>query len=81
MSRVSSLTERTWSWFLHIVPEQQRILSGSLEFDYLSRVVCVKNTWKSSAAAIKEITKGEFFVSYKKQQKIVCVKSSKHAGI
>ena len=36
---------------------------------------CVKNTWKSSAAAIKEITKGEFFVPHKKQQTIICVKS------
>ena len=35
-----------------------QLLSGSLEFDFLSRVVCAKNTWKSSATAAKEIPKG-----------------------
>ena len=38
---------------------QQRLLSGSLEFDFLSQTVCAKNTWKSSATATKEILKGE----------------------
>ena len=38
---------------------QQRLLSGSLQFDFLSRIVCAKNTWKSSATATKEIPKGE----------------------
>ena len=43
----------TFSWFLHFVPRQLQLLSGSLEF------VCAKNTWKSSATATMEIPKGE----------------------
>ena len=31
----------------------------SLEFDFLSRIVCAKRTWKSSPTATKEIPKGE----------------------
>ena len=38
---------------------QQPLPSGSLEFDFLSRIVCAKNTWKSSATATKEIPKGK----------------------
>ena len=38
---------------------RQQVLSGSLEFDFLSRIVCAKNTRKSSATATKEISKGE----------------------
>ena len=49
----------TFSWFLHLVPRQRKLLSSSLEFDFLSRIVCAKNTWKSSATATKEIPKGE----------------------
>ena len=49
----------TFSWFLHLVPRQQQLLSGSLQFDFLSWIICVKNTWKSSATATKEIPKGE----------------------
>ena len=41
------------------MPRQQRLLSGSLEFDFLSRIVCAKKNWKSSATATKEIPKGE----------------------
>ena len=32
----------TFCWFLHFPPRQQRLLSGSLEFDFLSRIVCAK---------------------------------------
>ena len=47
--------------FLHFVGffifvPQLRLLSGSLEFDFLSRIVCAKNT---CATAAKEIPKGE----------------------
>ena len=59
----SSLTEHaisTFSRFLRfLLLQQQRILSGSFKLDYLSRIVCAKSTWKSSATAIKEIPKGE----------------------
>ena len=44
--------------FLNFLP-QQRLLSGSLEFDFLRQIVCAKNTWKSSATATKEIPKGQ----------------------
>ena len=49
----------TFCWFLHFLPRQHRLLSGTLQFDFLSRIVCVKNTLKSSATATKEIPKGE----------------------
>ena len=54
--RAKLLAEHTFCWVLHFVPQQQRLL---LEFDFLSRIVCAKNTWKSSATATKEIAKEE----------------------
>ena len=65
----------TFCWFLHFPPRQQRLLSGSLEFDCLSRIVCAKNTWKSSATATREIPKGELSFLTRKLQEITCVKS------
>ena len=58
-SRLAEHAISTFSWFLHFVPQQQRLVSGSLEFDFLSWIVCGKNTWKSSATATKEIPKVE----------------------
>ena len=48
----------TFCWLLHFVPRQQQLLSSSLEFEFLSRIACAKNTWKSSATATEEIPKG-----------------------
>ena len=46
----SCLAERSFRWFLHFaVPRKQRLLSGSMEFDWLSQIARAKNTWKSSA--------------------------------
>ena len=42
----------------HFVQQEQRHLSGSLEF--LSRIVHAKNTWKSSATAKRNFLKGNF---------------------
>ena len=50
----------TLSWFLHFVPQKQRVLSGSLEFDFLSWIVHAKTTWKSSAKAKREFLKVGF---------------------
>ena len=44
----------TFSWF--------ELLSGSLEFDFLSRIVRAKNTSKSSATAIKDNPKSELII-------------------
>ena len=43
-----------------ILCRKRRLRSGSSEFDFLSRIVRAKTTWKSSAIATKEILKGEF---------------------
>ena len=56
----SSLSISAFSWFLHFVPQQQRLLSGSLEFDFLTRIVCAKNTWKSSDTAKRKLQKVNF---------------------
>ena len=45
--------------------------------DFLSRIVCAKNTWKSSATATEEIPKWKLWFFYKKQQNIISVKSKK----
>ena len=42
------------------MPQHERLLSGSSEFEFLSQIVRANNTWKSSATATKEIPKGEF---------------------
>ena len=50
--------------FLHLAGysfcAQQQEFFQVLGFKFLRWVVCVKSTWKSSAAAVKEIPKGEF---------------------
>ena len=51
-SRLAEHASSTFRWFLYF-----EVLSSSLEFDCLSRVVCTTNTWKSSAAARKETPK------------------------
>ena len=49
----SRLTEHAISTFLHFVPQQQRLLSGSLDF-------VQKKTWKLSATAKREVLKVNF---------------------
>ena len=73
-SRLAEHASSIFRWFLYCV-QKQRVLSSSLEFDCLSRVFCITNTWKSSAAARTKISKRQVFVSYKKQQNIICVKA------
>ena len=51
--------------FLHLVgffisAQNQQVLSGSLEFESLSRLNCAKSRCKSGAAAVKEIPTAEF---------------------
>ena len=74
--------------FLHLFdlissfcPQQQRGLSGSLDFNFLSRVVCAKRTWKSSAAAIKEIRKGEFLCLTRNSKALFVSKAKTLNGI
>ena len=42
------------------MPQQQGLLSGSLAFDFLSRLVRAKTTWKSSATAKRKFLKVNF---------------------
>ena len=56
------------------MPRQQQLLSGSLEFDFLSQIVCAKNTWKSSATATKEIPKGELCFLQETARDYLCQK-------
>ena len=68
------------SWFLHFVPQQQRVLSGSLEFDFLSRIVHAKNTWKSSAKAKREFLKVGFFFLTRNSKRLFVSKAKNVIG-
>ena len=56
------------------MPQQQQLLSGFLEFGFLSRIVSAKNTWKSSAMASKEIVKGELSVITRNSKRLLASK-------
>ena len=56
--------------------QQQRNLLDSLELDFVSRIVCAKSTWKSSATAIKEIPKGEFSFLARKSKRLFVSKAN-----
>ena len=71
----------TFCWFLHFPPRQQRLLSGSLEFDCLSRIVCAKNTWKSSATATREIPKGELSFLTRNCKRLLVSKAKNLIGL
>ena len=60
MAYINKISINKFSWFLHFVQQQQRLLSCSLDFDFLSRIVCDKNTWKSSTTAKREFLKVNF---------------------
>ena len=62
------------------MPRQQRLLSGSLEFDFLSRIVCAKNTWKSSATDTKEIPKGELSFLTRNSKRLLVSKTKTLVG-
>ena len=65
---IVSLATHCWlverrKYSLSFCVQQQQIISSSLKLYFINtekRVVCAKNTWKSSTEAKKEIAKGEF---------------------
>ena len=62
------------------MPRQQQLLSGSLEFDFLSRVVCARDTWKSSATPTKEIPKGELSFLTRNSKRLLVSKTKNFVG-
>ena len=58
----------TFCWFLHFVPRHQQ------------RIVCAKNSWKSSATSTKEIPKGELPLLTRKGKRLFVSKSKNLIG-
>ena len=69
-SRLAEHASSIFRWFLHF-----KVISSSLEFNRLSRVVCTTNAWKSRAAAPERKLINVKFSCLLQQQQIICVKA------
>ena len=67
-------------FFLFFVQNNEFFQLSSLEFDFLSRVVCARNTWNSIATAINEILKVEFRILRETAKDYLCQMTKTYIG-